>query len=101
MREVCGTVSGMLIVIGLEKGTLDPSCRELTYRKTQEIIEIFKEQFGTIYCKELLKIGDNSALSFVPEKRTPQYYKKRPCVELVRFAVELLEQKIGNRSHPF
>ena len=51
----------------------------------------FKEQNGSIICRELLE-GVESSTSPTPSERTPNYYKKRPCVELVGDAVEIFEQ---------
>ena len=33
----------------------------------------------------------------VSEARTPEYYRKRPCAELVAFAAGLLEEKLKER----
>ena len=92
MREVCGTVSGMFMAAGLMFGGDNPSKAEL-YAKIQDLAAKFKEQNGSIICRELLQ-GIESSTSPTPSERTETYYKKRPCVELVGDAVEIFEKYI-------
>ena len=51
-RSVCGTVSGMTIVIGLLASNGDDKLA--VYPIEQRAIELFKERFGTIICADLL-----------------------------------------------
>ena len=95
MREVCGTVSGMFMAAGLMFGSTDSSAKAELYKKIQELAEKFKEQNGSIICRELLE-GVESSTSPIPSERTETYYKKRPCVELVGDAVEIFENYITN-----
>ena len=53
MREVCGSVSGMVILAGLIKPASDPSdkaCRTANYSLVQEVAGKFKEINGSIVC---------------------------------------------------
>ncbi|MBQ9061554.1 MAG: C_GCAxxG_C_C family protein [Eubacterium sp.] len=118
MREVCGAVSGMLLVAGLETGAVVGSDREKkaeNYAEVQALAEQFRAQNGSIICRELLGLdkaggsetggsetGDSetggsetggSGMSHVPEERTEAYYRKRPCAELVKCAAEILEKR--------
>ena len=61
------------------------------YKRIQELAERFKAQNGSIICRELLE-GVTSSNTPIPSERTDEYYKKRPCVELVGDAVEIFEQ---------
>ena len=97
MREVCGAVSGALMVLGIAKGYSDP---EATYEKSahykliQEFARRYKEENGSIICRELLAgvpVKEGSA----PEERTETYYKKRPCAELVRFAAKTVDDLLN------
>lgn len=92
MREVCGAVSGMTFVISAlyneDKGSV--------YKRVQDVANEFKDKNGSIVCRELLGLSIKGADSPVPEKRTEQYYKKRPCVELVEMATNTLEKYIKN-----
>lgn len=100
MREVCGTVSGLFFVIGYFYGYDDPKDYEAKsehYARIQELAKDFKEENGSIICKELLGL-DGKDSSPVPEKRTEKYYKKRPCGDLVAFAADLAEKYL--EKHP-
>lgn len=98
MREVCGAVSGMFMVAGLKYGYTDPKAfgeKSGHYHLIQELAEQFRNENHSIICRELLGLGsgpDNP----VPEHRTAEYYKKRPCAELVACAAGIIEQKINN-----
>jgi C_GCAxxG_C_C family probable redox protein len=91
MREVCGTVSGMFMAAGLMFGDIDSKAD--LYKRIQDLAAKFKEQNGSIICRELLQ-GIESSTSPTPSERTETYYKKRPCVELVGDAVEIFENYI-------
>ena len=94
MREVCGTVSGMFMICGLMYGPSDNSASKgELYKRIQELAGKFKTQNGSIICRELLE-GVESSTSPTPSERTENYYKKRPCVELVGDAVEIFEQYV-------
>ena len=105
MREVCGAVSGASMVLGLVKGYSDSGDRAAKsehYRLIREFARRFSEENGSIICRELLGIGkDQSAASDSvtvggePEERTPEYYKKRPCPELVRDAARITAELLG------
>ena len=100
MREVCGAVSGMFMVAGLLYGDgAVPSHEAKTahYARIQELAARFREENGSILCRELLQ-GVPMDKTAVPEHRTPEYYKKRPCADLVRDAALLMERYIA--EHP-
>lgn len=98
MREVCGAVSGMFLVAGMETGATegkDSEGKKHNYDTVQFLAEKFKEKNGSIVCRELLGLGEKKAEGFKetkPEERTEGYYKKRPCVEMVKTAAELIEE---------
>ena len=103
MREVCGRVSGMVMLAGLIKPANDPSVKEwrtANYALVQEMAEDFKATNGSIICKELLGLvpmGSGSPApkeSPEPSDRTPEYYKKRPCEELVGISARIVGEKI-------
>ena len=97
MREVCGTVSGMFMAAGLMFGSKDASSKAELYKKIQDLAAKFKEQNGSIICRELLE-GVESSTSPTPSERTETYYKKRPCVELVGDAVEIFENYVREQN---
>ena len=98
MREVCGTVSGMLMAAGLILGhdTDTPQGKNAMYAVTQELANEFKKQNGSIICRELLA-GVPTTSGTDAEPRTPEYYKKRPCADLCHDAAEILEQYINKQ----
>lgn len=94
LREVCGAVSGMVLVTGMLHGYSDPLAREEKkelYARVQRLAARFREGQGTIVCKELLGL-EKAEGSPEPSPRTPEYYRKRPCGELIRFAATILEE---------
>ena len=96
MREVCGTVSGMFMAAGLMffSGDNSPEAKKKQYEIVQELAKAFKSENGSIICRELLS-GIENSVSPKPSERTENYYKKRPCIELVAQAVEILEDYIA------
>ena len=87
MREVCGAVSAAAMVLGMRFG---PD-KAAAYPAIQGFGAAFKAEAGSIVCRELLA-GTGATTGATPEPRTPDYYRKRPCVELVRLAASLLDE---------
>ena len=103
MREVCGTVSGMTMLAGLMKPASDPSVKDwrtANYALVQKMAGEFRDMNGSIVCKELLGLvpmGSSQAApkeSPEPSDRTPEYYKKRPCEELVGISARIVGEKL-------
>ncbi len=95
-RELCGAISGAVMVIGLKFGSTDGEDREgkkLCYEKVREFSDEFRKTNPSIVCRELLGIG-NKEETALPDERTEQYYKKRPCVKIVTDSAEALEKVI-------
>lgn len=88
MREVCGAVSGSAMVVGLKFPQLDKAG---VYEKVRLITDEFKKTNPSIVCKELLGLSKVEKSS-VPEERTAEYYKKRPCVKIVEDAALATEK---------
>ncbi len=101
MREVCGTVTGMFMVLGLAMGNSDAkdgSTKKNVYKSVQELGAKFKEDNGSIICRELLGFQKNNKESYVPSERTNEYYKKRPCPELCKYAADILEEYLKKEN---
>ena len=100
LREVCGAVSGMFMVLGMMYGYSDPldkTAKAEHYKLIQSLAMNFKTENNSIICRELLNLSvktDNPT----PETRTEEYYKKRPCVELVEYAASILDDYIQNNK---
>ena len=101
MREVCGTVTGMFMVLGLAMGNSDAkdgSTKKNVYKSVQELAEKFKQDNGSIICRELLGLQKANKESYVPSERTTEYYKKRPCPELCKYAADILEEYLKKEN---
>lgn len=98
MREVCGAVSGALMVAGILWGyaELDDEKKKEHYALVQEIARRFRERHGTIICRELLK-GVETDASPTPSARDAGYYQKRPCLRMVENAAAVLDELLEER----
>ena len=98
-REVCGAVSGMLMVAGILYGYADPSeedaAKKAHYQLVQDLCARFREEAGSIICRDLL---DNPPSDPNPSPRTAEYYASRPCARFVMLAARILDDYI--ESHP-
>ena len=115
MREVCGTVSAMLMVLGILYGyDADAPNADVEktahYARVQEIAGRFREEMGSIICREILanhvkrleaemaerdeQISAMLSDSATPTPRSAEYYKKRPCAEIAASAARLLDTYI-------
>ncbi len=100
LREVCGSVSGMFMVAGLLYGYDGPETgapKAELYARIQELASRFEAKNGSIVCREILGLGVGHD-SPAPEARTPEYYRKRPCPEIIGDAAEILDEYI--RDNP-
>ena len=96
LREVCGSVSGMFMIAGLIYGYDGPETGQVKadhYARIQELARRFEETHGSIVCREMLGLNVKHDAP-TPEARTKEYYKKRPCPDIVGDAAEILEKYI-------
>ena len=94
LREVCGAVSGMLMVAGLLYGYETPGNDEIKkehYARVQYLAGRFREEVGSIVCREILK---NPPSDPNPSPRTAEYYAIRPCARMVLLAGQILDEYI-------
>ena len=99
MREVCGAVSGALLVLGNLHGYDDPADPEAKaghYAHVQEFARRFRENNGSIICRELLE-GIPAGQDTAPhaEARTKTFYERRPCKCYVGDAAEILAELLN------
>ena len=97
MREVCGAVSGMYMVLSQLYGYDQPDdvAKKALYTDVQALAAQFREQAGSIVCREILK---NPPSDPNPTPRTEEYYKKRPCARMIMIATQILDDYIA--QHP-
>lgn len=87
MRETCGTVSGMVMLAGLNESAYDPrdkECKKRYYETVQLLVEEFRQENGSIVCKELLGLKDG----------LPPGKKKKPCIEHIRMCACIVDKYI-------
>ena len=98
MREVCGAVSGMLMVAGLLYGYDTPgddTVKKEHYALVQKLAADFRAEAGSIVCREILK---NPPSDPNPTPRTAEFYQTRPCARMLVLAGQVLDAYI--REHP-
>lgn len=115
MREICGTVNGIMFCLGMLRGnpTGDKDSKDEIYKAGQKLAGIFREKNGSIICRELLglvpmgisekfreekSVDEHNASSPVSEERTAEYYKKRPCPELCGMAAKIFAEYLEEIS---
>ncbi len=94
MRGVCGAVSSMAMLAGLKEGNANPqdeAAKEHIYALVRKMSGRFKEEYGTIICKELLGL-DSVEESAKPSIRTPEFYETRPCAKIIACAAQIIEE---------
>ncbi len=100
LREVCGSFSGVVFIINALYGydeKRDNEGKKELYAIIQELAEKFRNECGSLVCRELLGLKITGADSPVPEERTPEYYKKRPCPDIIYTAADILETYLKER----
>lgn len=88
MRSVCGAFSGSVMLVGMMHDSHDKTS---SYEDVRKLAEQFKADNGSLICAELLGLKKPEC-SAVPEARTEEYYKKRPCVQIVESAAAAVEK---------
>ena len=101
LREVCGAVSGMFMVYDLVCGYSEPGDMDSKKRVYADIREraarFGAESGGSIVCRELLA-GVQTTAGGDPEQRSPEYYAKRPCPNLVALAADVLDEFLREKQ---
>ena len=97
MRMMCGAVSGIVILVGLDCGQTEGSDREgksACYKVVQELLNRSKEENGSLICAELLGLKgyEKANTSYIASPRTAEYYKTRPCAAKVESAARIFAE---------
>ena len=96
-REVCGAVSGICMAADLIRGPgegTDKAAKDEHYAFIRELCDAFREETGSIICRELLGLAPSQSDPPVSEARTAAYYQKRPCADLVALAAKILSDNL-------
>ena len=97
MREVCGSFSGCTIMAGFIRPAVTPGLeeRKANYALVQEMAAAFRERNGgSIVCGELLGLRGHKPEGPTPSERTEEFYRKRPCPEIIRNAAIIVAEKM-------
>lgn len=100
MRQTCGAACGLFLLAGLESGCTegkDREGKEANYRMVQQFAEEFKRRNGSLICAELLGLAKSAPTPAIPEARTAEYYKKRPCVKMVEEAARIFGEYLESK----
>lgn len=100
MRQTCGAACGLFMLAGLETGCTegkDREGKEANYKVVQALAEEFRKRNGSLICAELLGLSKAEPTPTTPEARTAEYYKKRPCVMMVREAAQIWSEYLSTK----
>ena len=98
LREVCGAVSGMMMVLGLLRGyddLHDPDAKKAHYQTVQALANRFREENGAIVCRELLELRKGEQNDPNPTPRDAQFFHSRRCADFVASAARILDEKLN------
>ena len=103
MRMMCGAVSAIVILTGLDCGQTEGDDREgksACYKVVQELLAQSKAQNGSLICAEILGLKGNEKAksSYVASARTAEYYKTRPCAAKVESAARIFAQYLMQKA---
>lgn len=95
--ELCGAVSGALMVLGLKNGHYvqgDVKGKEQAYKLAKEFTDRFRELQGNIVCKDLLgyDLSDPDEFKVLVDKGI----FKKECPKFIESAIEVLESMLSN-----
>ena len=97
LREVCGAVSGMMMVYGLLRGyddLCDQDAKKAHYTNVQTLAARFREENGSIICRELLSLNKDENNDPAPTPRDSKAFHARPCFGFVTSAVRILDDML-------
>lgn len=100
-RELCGALSGMMMVMGQLTATedyRDNAAKTALYRHLQAMMDEFEQEHGSCQCAQLLKLAKGYRPD--PSLRTPEYYKSRPCARLVGSAARIIQKELDASFPP-
>ena len=112
LRMMCGAVSGIVMLVGLDCGQTEGSDREgksACYKVVQELLAQSKAENGSLICAEILgitgyerlRVGASAGMkaqnNYVASARTAEYYKTRPCAAKVESAARIFAKYLSEK----
>jgi C_GCAxxG_C_C family probable redox protein len=103
LRMMCGAVSGIVMLVGLDCGQTEGSDSEgksACYKVVQDLLEQFRQENGSLICAEILGIKgyEKAQSSYVASARTAEYYKTRPCAAKVESAARIFANYLKSKE---
>lgn len=102
LRMMCGAVSALVILVGMDCGQTEGSDRAgkaACYKVVRELLELFERENGSLICAEILGLkGEKAHCSYVPSERTQEYYKTRPCAAKVESAARIFAGYLSQKQ---
>ena len=98
MRKTCGALTAAFMVAGLIKGYSeldDIGLKGEHYALVQSMAKEFEKAFGSTECKDILKTNDTSPY---PTPRSADFYKTRPCGDIIAFSAKLVESFVFDKK---
>lgn len=87
--EICGALTGALLVLGLARGADTPAGKEAIYQLAQECMRRFKGKHGSYLCRELIDCDVSTPEGWQKAKGTGKFTDV--CPALVRDAAEIVQ----------
>jgi len=102
LRMMCGAVSGIVMLVGLDCGQTVGSDREgksACYKVVQQLLARSKAENGSLICAEILGLQghEKAQSSYEASPRTAEYYKTRPCAAKVESAARIFADYLSKR----
>lgn len=104
LRMMCGAVSGIVMLTGLDCGQTEGSDRDgksACYKVVQQLLARSEAENGSLICAEILGLKgyEKARSSYVASPRTAEYYKKRPCAAKVESAARIFANYLKEKQH--
>ena len=105
LRRMCGAVSGIVMLVGLDCGQTEGSDSEgksACYKVVQDLLEQYRQENGSLICAEILGLNghEKAQSSYIASPRTAEYYKTRPCAAKVESAARIFANYLRSRNEP-
>ena len=94
--ETCGAVTGALMVLALKFGPKSGESNDTAYNISQDFMDRFQEQHGSIQCKQLIKF-DISQPDELQSAREAQVFHKT-CPILVKSAAGIVTSMLSSTT---
>ncbi|MDR1613614.1 MAG: C-GCAxxG-C-C family protein [Planctomycetota bacterium] len=88
MKDMCGALTGMFMAAGMFRGFSEPDQgrKRAHQRSVREMAEAFRERYGALHCRDLLKL--------LAQQGPAEKGDARPCLKFVEGAVRILEERL-------